>query len=84
MNDEALQLSKQILRDPVNILLKKEDVPLKGIAQFYVAVDENQKLAVIEDLYESLTITQSFIYCNSKRRVDWSHPKPSHYHFLSL
>ena len=51
---------------------------LEGIKQFYVAVEARtpsdsyeMKLAILCDLYESLTITQSIIYCNSKRRVEW-------------
>lgn len=43
-----------------------------GIKQFYIAVDrEEWKLDTLCDLYETLTITQAIIYCNTRRRVDW-------------
>lgn len=45
---------------------------LPGIKQFYIAVDrEEWKLDTLCDLYETLTITQAIIYCNTRRRVDW-------------
>jgi translation initiation factor 4A len=45
---------------------------LDGIKQFYVAVDkEDWKLDTLCDLYETLTITQAIIYCNTRRKVDW-------------
>lgn len=69
--EDVLELSKRILRDPVRILLKKEEVPLAGIAQYYVAVEEKSKLSVLCDLYETVHITQAIIFCNSKRRVDF-------------
>lgn len=71
MPSEILELSKQILRDPVKILLKKEEVPLQGIGQYYIAVPEQGKLETLVDLYETMEITQAIVYCNLKRSVDW-------------
>lgn len=40
--------------------------------QFYVDVgDEDYKLEVLCDLYETLAITQSVIFANTRRKVDW-------------
>jgi translation initiation factor 4A len=56
----------------VTILVKKEELTLDGIKQFYVAVEkEDWKLDTLCDLYETLTITQAIIYCNTRRKVDW-------------
>merc|ERR1711869_179289 len=42
-----------------------------GLRQFYVAIEkEDWKLDVLCDLYESLTISQAIIYCNSQREAD--------------
>lgn len=47
-------------------------VPVTGIKQFYIGVErEEWKLETLCDLYETLTITQAIIYCNTRRRVDW-------------
>jgi len=69
---EILTLTKRFMRDPVRILVKKEELTLDGIKQFYVAVErEEWKLDTLCDLYETLTITQAIIYCNTRRKVEW-------------
>jgi translation initiation factor 4A len=72
MPEEILEISKRFMRQPVRILVKKEEVTLEGIKQFYVAVErEDWKFDTLCDLYETLTITQAIIYCGTKRKVDW-------------
>jgi len=72
MPAEILDLTKKFMTDPVKILVKRDELTLEGIKQFYVAVQhEDWKLGTICDLYETLTISQSIIYCNTKRKVDW-------------
>merc|ERR1739845_17670 len=44
---------------------------LEGIQQFYVACErEEWKLDVLCDLYETLTISQSIVYCNTRRKAE--------------
>merc|ERR1711893_301303 len=72
MPDEVLEVTSRFMRDPIRILVKKEQLTLDGIKQFYVAVErEEYKLDTLCDLYETLTITQAIIYCNTRRKVDW-------------
>lgn len=60
------------MRDAVRILVKKDELTLEGIRQFYVAIEkEDWKLGTLCDLYETLTITQAIIYCNLRRKVDY-------------
>jgi len=60
------------MNDPKRILVKRDELTLEGIKQFYVAVErEEWKLDTLCDLYETLTITQAIIYCNARRKVDW-------------
>ncbi|KAI3139139.1 hypothetical protein CBS147326_2817 [Penicillium roqueforti] len=41
-------------------------------AQFYIAVEKEEwKLDTLSDLYETVTITQAVIFCNTRRKVDW-------------
>ena len=43
-----------------------------GVKQFFVAVErEEWKFDTLCDLYDTLTITQAVIFCNTKRKVDW-------------
>jgi len=67
-----LEVTKRFMRDPVRILVKKEELTLEGIRQFYVFVDkEDWKLETLCDLYETVSITQAVIFCNTRRKVDW-------------
>ena len=72
MPRDILELAAKFMRDPIRILVKKDELTLDGIKQFYIAVEkEDWKLETLCDLYETLTITQAIIYCNSRRKVDW-------------
>ncbi|GBG26103.1 ATP-dependent RNA helicase eIF4A [Hondaea fermentalgiana] len=69
---EVLEVSRRFMRDPVRILVKRDELTLEGIKQFYVAVEKEEwKFGTLCDLYETLTITQAIIYCNTRRKVDW-------------
>jgi translation initiation factor 4A len=72
MPNDVLELTQKFMRDPIRILVKRDELTLEGIRQFYIAVDrEEWKLDTLCDLYETVTITQAIIYCNSRRKVDW-------------
>eukprot|EP01059_Diplonema_ambulator_P000396 TRINITY_DN10331_c0_g2_i1.p1 TRINITY_DN10331_c0_g2~~TRINITY_DN10331_c0_g2_i1.p1 ORF type:complete len:404 (+),score=172.32 TRINITY_DN10331_c0_g2_i1:50-1261(+) len=71
MPPEVLDLTQKFMRDPIRILVKKEALTLEGIKQFYVAVEEEYKLETLMDLYDSVSIAQSVIFCNTRRKVDW-------------
>jgi translation initiation factor 4A len=72
MPQEVLDVTKKFMRDPIRILVKKEELTLEGIKQFYVNVNrEDWKLETLCDLYQTLTITQAVIFCNTRRKVDW-------------
>jgi len=72
MPAEVLDVTKKFMRDPKTILVKKEELTLEGIKQFFVNVEkEDWKLDTLCDLYETLTITQAVIFCNTRRKVDW-------------
>lgn len=69
---EVLDVTSKFMRDPKRILLNKDELTLEGIKQFYVALDkESWKLDTLCDLYETLAITQSIIYCNTRNKVEW-------------
>ena len=69
---EVLDVTDKFMRDPVRILVKNEEVTLDGIKQFYVGVEKEEwKLATLCDLYETVTITQAVIFCNTRRKVVW-------------
>lgn len=68
---EVLEVTSKFMRDPVRILVKKDELTLEGIKQFYIAIEKEEwKLETLCDLYATLTITQAIIYCNTRRKVD--------------
>jgi translation initiation factor 4A len=70
MPAEVLEVTKKFMREPVRILVKRDELTLEGIKQFYVMVEKEEwKLGVLFDLYESVTITQAVIFCNTRRKV---------------
>uniref|UniRef100_A0A4W4GJT5 RNA helicase n=1 Tax=Electrophorus electricus TaxID=8005 RepID=A0A4W4GJT5_ELEEL len=72
MPAEVLDVTTKFMREPVRILVKKEELTLEGIRQFYINVErEEWKLDTLCDLYETLTITQAVIFINTRRKVDW-------------
>merc|ERR1712100_915319 len=72
MPSEVLEVTTRFMRDPIRILVARDELTLEGIRQFYIAIEqEDWKLETLCDLYETLTITQAIIYCNTRRKVDW-------------
>jgi ATP-dependent RNA helicase len=69
---EVLELTTKFMTDPVRVLVKRDELTLEGIKQFFVAVErEEWKFDTLCDLYDTLTITQAVIFCNTRRKVDW-------------
>ncbi|KAF3446067.1 hypothetical protein FNV43_RR11246 [Rhamnella rubrinervis] len=72
MPPEALEITRKFMNKPVRILVKRDELTLEGIKQFHVNVDKEEwKLETLCDLYETLAITQSVIFVNTRRKVDW-------------
>ena len=72
MPREVLDLTKQFMTSPVRVLVKRDELTLEGIKQFFVAVEkEDWKFETLCDLYDTLTITQAVIFVNTKRKADW-------------
>ncbi len=70
------------MKNPIKILVKRDELTLEGIKQYFVAVDEQEyKFTTLCDLYDSLTITQAVIFCNSKSKVEWLAKKMIDYNF---
>ncbi|CAH8510396.1 unnamed protein product [Schistosoma guineensis] len=72
MPHEILEMTSKFMTNPVRILVKRDELTLEGIKQFFVAVErEEWKFDTLCDLYDTLTVTQSVIFCNTKRKVAW-------------
>jgi len=68
---EILELTEKFMRHPARILVKRDQLTLEGIRQFYIALDKEEwKIDTLIDLYETVTICQCIIYCNTRRKAD--------------
>jgi len=69
---EVLELTTKFMNTPIRILVKRDEVTLEDIKQFFVAVEKEEwKFETLCDLYDTLTITQAIIFCNTRRKVEW-------------
>jgi len=68
--DEILQLTNKFMRSPARILVKQEQLSLEGIGQYYVVVPGAHKFQCLCDLYATISLSQTIIYCNTKIAVD--------------
>ena len=69
---EVVEITNKFMIEPIRILVKRDELTLEGIKQFFVAVEKEEwKFETLSDLYDTLTITQAVIFCNTKRKVDW-------------
>lgn len=70
--NEVLDITKNFMNNPIKVLVKRDELTLDGIKQYFVPVEKEEwKFDTLCDLYDSLTITQAVIFCNTKRKVEW-------------
>lgn len=68
----VLDMTHKFMNDPIKILVKRDELTLEGISQYYVNVEKEEwKFETLTDLYDSMTITQAVIFCNTRQKVDW-------------
>ncbi|KAG8852830.1 RNA helicase [Tulasnella sp. 330] len=69
---DVLEMTTKFMTDPIRILVKRDELTLESIKQFFVAVEKEEwKFDTLTDLYDTLTITQAVIFCNTRRKVDF-------------
>lgn len=78
----VLEMTQKFMNDPVRILVRRDELTLEGIRQFYINVEQEEwKFDTLCDLYDTLTITQAVIFCNTRQKVDWLAGKLKEQHF---
>jgi superfamily II DNA/RNA helicase len=72
LTHQVFQLTDNIMKNPIKILLKNINVAVDIISQFYVDVEiEENKFDVLIDLYNLISTTQAIIFCNTISKVTW-------------
>jgi len=71
MEPEFFRITRNFMRNPLNILIKKEELTLEGIKQFYIDCEKNEyKFETLCDLYALISVSQTIIYCNHYQCVE--------------
>ena len=69
--EDILELTTKFMNEPEKVLVKKEQLTLEGIQQFYINVKHNDwKYDVITDLYDVINVGQCIVYINSKNKIE--------------
>jgi translation initiation factor 4A len=71
MTPDVTEFGNKMMRDPKIILVKQEHITLEGIKQFYIDVgNDRYKLDTFCDIFEMISVSQTMVYVNTKRRAD--------------
>ena len=74
MPQELKDISQKFMREPIEIYVKQEQLSLQGIKQFYVFLtSEEEKAISLMDIFNTISMTQCIIYCNSVERCEYLH-----------
>ncbi|OMO96221.1 hypothetical protein COLO4_15426 [Corchorus olitorius] len=82
MPPEALEITKKFMNKPVRILVKRDELTLEGIKQFYVTEDKKEEDWKLETLFHLLydtnlgiitnqSETRVMIFVNTRNNVEW-------------
>ena len=71
MDANFMKMTEKFLRNPINILINKENLTLDGIVQYNIECEKNEyKFDTLCDLYSLISTSQTIIYCNHHQSVE--------------
>lgn len=72
LTKNVFNYAEKYMNSPHKILLKREEIAVDLISQFYVDSEiEENKFDVMMDLYSMISTTQAIIFCNTIRKLNW-------------
>jgi superfamily II DNA/RNA helicase len=72
LSQNVFDYSTKHMNDVKKVLLKRTQIAVDLISQFYIDTEvEENKFSVMMDLYSILPTTQTIIFCNTIRKLDW-------------
>jgi translation initiation factor 4A len=70
MPEQIIKITEKFMCSPIKITMKKEELNLECIQQFFIAVEnDHSKYDTLKELFSAISVNQCIIYCNSVRRV---------------
>ena len=83
VDQNAFNVCKKLLHDPIKVLLKNSEVAVDLISQFYIDVDsEDAKFDTLLDLFGIISTTQTIIFCNTISQVEYIKEKLESNNFI--
>ncbi|KPA85320.1 putative ATP-dependent RNA helicase FAL1 [Leptomonas pyrrhocoris] len=68
---DVLEMTEKFMTEPASILVKRDEITVDSIKQYFVSVDEERnKFDVLLELYDSLTIAHAVVFCNTRKKVE--------------
>jgi translation initiation factor 4A len=68
---EIIKLTESIMNNPAKILVKKENLTLEGIKQYYLSCsNDNNKYDNLYEIFANIDVNQCIIYCNTKEKAE--------------
>jgi ATP-dependent RNA helicase len=72
MTPDVVEMADRFMVNPIKILVRRDEITLEGIKQFFVAVEEEDwKFDTLCDLYDTMSVTQGVIFVNTRRKCEW-------------
>lgn len=72
LSSNVFDVTKQVMHDPIKVLLKKHEIAVDLISQFWLDVErEEYKFDVLIELYNLISTSQAIIFCNTISKVKW-------------
>jgi translation initiation factor 4A len=68
---EIIKLTENIMNDPAKILVKKENLTLEGIKQYYLSCsNDTNKYENLFEIFANIDVNQCIIYVNTKDKAE--------------
>jgi superfamily II DNA/RNA helicase len=72
LSKNILYASNKFIHDPIKVLLQNHEIAVDLISQFYIDVEtEEYKFDTLLDLYNLVSTSQTIIFCNTIRKIEW-------------
>ena len=72
LSHNIFNISKELMYEPIKILLKNSEIAVELIKQYYINVEtEDLKFETLLDLYSFISTSQTIIFCNTVEKVNW-------------
>lgn len=68
---DVLDMTEKFMTEPARILVKRDEITVDSIQQYFVSVDEEKnKFDTLIDLYDTLTVAHAVVFCNTRKKVE--------------